>query len=260
MFIRKRNSSSMETQSEPSSPKVTCSGQVRSSKPHSGSNSGRRTKSPACFPYSCPWVNRNALFCTRFAERLRPRSVRPGWGKCQWFSPFGHCRSSRKSKAGSPEMESNRNDEYKGVKGHKDEEEEEEDEDDFRVGLQMEGFDCCSPPPRNALLLTRCRSAPYKSSSLASRFWGQETGENRGGDGPTLERESSCGDSSLDLRMDRVIEGNLGGLGEIEGSTIDGGIKKMETGEGGGGIGRGWVLTRCKSEPARSGERLATCL
>ena len=26
-------------------------------------------------------------------------------------------------------------------------------------------------PPRNAFLLTRCRSAPYRSSSLASKFW-----------------------------------------------------------------------------------------
>ncbi|KAI8556376.1 hypothetical protein RHMOL_Rhmol05G0248000 [Rhododendron molle] len=246
MFIRKRNSSSIETQSEPSSPKVTCIGQVRSS----GSNSGRRTESPACFPCSCPWVNRNALFCTRFAKRLRP-----SWGKCQWFSPFGYCRSSRKTKAGSPKIESNQNDKYEG---HEDEEEE-EDEDEFRVGLPIEGFDCYSPP-RNALLLTRCRSAPYKPSSLASKFWGQETGENRGGEGPTLEREPSCGDSSLDLRMDRAIEGNLVGLGEIEESMIDGGIKKMETGEGGGGgIGRGWVLARCKSEQREVGRDSIVC-
>lgn len=27
-------------------------------------------------------------------------------------------------------------------------------------------------PPKNALLLTRCRSAPYRSSSLACQFWG----------------------------------------------------------------------------------------
>lgn len=150
-------------------------------------------------------------------------------------------------------MESDQNDEYGGDK------EEEVDEDELRVKeLAIEGPDYCSPPPRNALLLTRCRSAPYRFSSLAGRFWGPETGENGKGETQTLERESSCGDSFLDLRKDRIIEGNLGRFGEIEeGSMIDDGIKKMETGEGGGGgIGRVWVLTRCKSEPARSGERL----
>ncbi|KAK8534710.1 hypothetical protein V6N12_057354 [Hibiscus sabdariffa] len=30
----------------------------------------------------------------------------------------------------------------------------------------------CSSPPKNALILTRCRSAPFRSSSLACRFGG----------------------------------------------------------------------------------------
>jgi len=56
----------------------------------------------------------------------------------------------------------------------------EEDESEEReTGKEVcSGIASASTPPKNALLLTRCRSAPYRSSSLACRLWGEEQQEN----------------------------------------------------------------------------------
>ena len=50
---------------------------------------------------------------------------------------------------------------------NEDSEEKDEDEEEAKVFVSS-----CTSPPKNALILTRCRSAPYRSSSLVSRFWG----------------------------------------------------------------------------------------
>ena len=64
-----------------------------------------------------------------------------------------------------------------------------------------------STPLKNAFLLTRCRSAPYRSSSLVSRFWGEEEEEEKelakakteqesgGEENLTSGRESICRNS-----------------------------------------------------------------
>ncbi|KAF3442713.1 hypothetical protein FNV43_RR16630 [Rhamnella rubrinervis] len=176
MFVRKKSTATIETQ-EPSSPKVTCMGQVRvrrSSKQAATRTSGSRRREAR--GHRCKWI-RNALFCSLFSGKIKPKSSScgPVWRKWVFFqvgfrrkSQISENSSKIASKFGSRNEDS-------------DEEEEDDDEGDEREANKV--FVCSSStPPKNALLLTRCRSAPYRSSSLASRFWGspprsEETGE-----------------------------------------------------------------------------------
>ncbi|KAA8518783.1 hypothetical protein F0562_016443 [Nyssa sinensis] len=220
MFMRKKNTV-IETQ-EPSSPKVTCIGQVRVKtvlqtiqfKVRPLQNSGKRTP---------------LLVDTR--------------------DDFSKNESNQKVKYKATDIE--------------DEDEEDEDEE-ARVKEVTEVFHSSSPP-KNALLLTRCRSAPYRSSSLASRFWGsplvtsetedaneekkaQQEGD-REQERPESESESDCKNSISQSRIDQENEENSK---EVEGS-IDGRLRENDIY---GSSARPLILTRCKSEPARTGGRL----
>ncbi|PSR92861.1 hypothetical protein CEY00_Acc27464 [Actinidia chinensis var. chinensis] len=235
IFIRKKhNPPPIETTQEPSSPKVTCIGQVRARR----SSAAARKKSLEKHPCSCScsWV-RNTLFCPK---KLRPRSIGPDWSKCNWFFPFGCCRKS-KARDDSAKIEP--------TMENKNRASDSEDEDEAEVREESREAFASTSPPKNAFLLTRCRSAPYRSSSLANRFWGspleKSEAEDDNGERPTSESEASCRNSALESKLDREIEGRLGFLREIEGS-INGIAKEIRPG----------TLTRCKSEPARTGERL----
>ncbi|KAL6987426.1 hypothetical protein U1Q18_013175 [Sarracenia purpurea var. burkii] len=273
MFIRKKNAA-IETQ-EPSSPKVTCIGQVRIHRPskQSGAGIGGRNKdSSTRVPCSCGWVQK-ALFCHHFPTRLRPRSIRRVWHNCDWIFPFGYCRRTKNGDDDSLKTESNLKRNYK-ASDRGDEGGVEEDEAQAKV-VSMEDFNSCSPP-KNALLLTRCGSAPYRSSSLASRFWESplttsetedSNGENRAlhhhrikERRPSSESEPTCRDSISEWEIDRVRKGNLGVVRDFVGEVINGRTKELESGEGGshsgGGGARPRLLRRCKSEPARTGKKL----
>ncbi|GMI96566.1 hypothetical protein like AT5G03110 [Hibiscus trionum] len=123
----------------------------------------------------------------------------------------------------------------------------------------------CSSPPKNALSLARCQSAPYSSSSLAYRFWksplashgtNEETElENRVSkeeEKPDSEEESICENSNHGFQMSLGTEENPDFCNEFE-------EKKLEETENSeeakteqmGNVG-GPVLTRCKSKPART--------
>lgn len=128
-------------------------------------------------------------------------------------------------------------------------------------------------PPKNALLLTRCRSAPYRSSSLASRFWGSPVNGEETEEGlktelqngtqtdhykPTSQMDSI---SDKEVRMDPRDEQNPGFFKELE-DSIKGRVIKSENardlkrGDEGGDSARPLILTRCKSEPARTSQKL----
>ena len=130
----------------------------------------------------------------------------------------------------------------------------------------------CSPP-KNALLLTRCRSAPYRSSSLASRFWGSplktetetepETDteqENREEEhAETIEKPTSESESISDQesRIAPETEGKLAFLKEFEGSITERFLKSSNVEElKAVDSVHPLILTRCKSEPARTAEKL----
>lgn len=256
MFVRKKNTA-IETTQEPSSPKVTCIGQVRvrRSKQGSGKAAGKappRKKTRGC----CGWI-RNALCCKHFVLRLKPKSFPPVWWK--WVSCF-RVRFRRKSEI---REDSSRIESKLGDGG-----EDSEESDNIGNGEAEARVLYSSPfsPPRNAFLLTRCRSAPYRSSSLASRFWssplaseGEQKTEAENRD-PASGNEPSSRDSAAEPRTDPETERDSEYLNQSEDSTSETNTKPtkpkaFKTGEE-ESPARPTVLTRCKSEPARTGGRL----
>ncbi|RVW39730.1 hypothetical protein CK203_074606 [Vitis vinifera] len=187
MFVRKKNTA-IETQ-EPSSPKVTCIGQVRVRRSKQGS--GKATKARKKTRGWCRWI-RNALCCNHFVGRLKPKPFRPVWRK----------------------------------------------------------------------------SAPYRSSSLASRFWGsplateeeQKTEpENTDQQNPASENEPSSRDSAAESRTDPETDRDSEYLNQSEDSTSERSTKPTKTEAfktGEEATAHPLILTRCKSEPARTGARL----
>ena len=250
MFVRKKNTA-IETQ-EPSSPKVTCIGQVRVRRSNQGSGKKARKTARGW----CSWI-RNALCCNHFVVRLKPKSFRPVWR--QWVSFFrvGFRRKSEiredslriESKLGDGGEESEQSDSVRN------------EEVEARV-LYPSSFS----PPKTALLLTRCRSAPYRSSSLAIRFWGspliseedrKTEAENRDHqhDNPASVNEPGRRDSAAESRTDPETERDSEYLNQSEDSSSERrSTKLIKTGEE--APARPPVLTRCESEPARTGAKL----
>lgn len=249
MFVRKKHAA-IETQ-EPSSPKVTCIGQVRVRRSKKKGKPGRPTKSRC-------WLIRKALFCHR---KVRRKSFRPVWPK--WVPAFGAgSRRKLESREDSSRIESNReNTEERNDTVSED--------DEARVFVSSS-----SSPPKNALLLTRCRSAPYRSSSLASRFWGSPlTANEQTKEQPETEQvhrekhqqieievkrnksknDAVSTDSSSESKTDQEIRGNSGFCEGFKGK-LEGLILRNE--DDTVSAVRPSILTRCKSEPARVAERL----
>ncbi|KAK4772968.1 hypothetical protein SAY87_027987 [Trapa incisa] len=230
MFFRKAmkgSSSSVAAEStqEPSSPKVTCMGQVRVGRSKKKGQPRRpRRAGEDDRPGSstrCTWFSRS-LLCNcpggrRWRRsRSRSRSNSRGWlrrvslpcvgSDCSSFFPLVGRRRRRPkiSKKDPPtskeEMEQKfRNRslsiESRGRHGGselKGEEEEDDEEEMVEAGAYVASSSPCSPP-KNALLLTRCRSAPYRSSSLACRFWSSPlNGAGEAHRPPLNEKESSA--------------------------------------------------------------------
>lgn len=195
MFIRKLKSATgtAETTQEPTSPKVTCMGQVRVRR--SGSKqSGRSTKIPTKRRRRRHWI-RDAFLCHRVsynrASRARHVSLTHFWRKWASCCHLG-CGQRPTQRRQESEVEK-ASEESKSTNWERRRNEAEDDflkpseEDEERLATAKlyaiaavaaaatDAADAstspCSPP-KNALLLTRCRSAPYRSSSLACRFWG----------------------------------------------------------------------------------------
>ncbi|XVE96742.1 hypothetical protein REPUB_Repub02eG0248900 [Reevesia pubescens] len=260
MFVRKKNAA-IETQ-EPSSPKVTCMGQVRVKRSkQTGSTKHGRPGAPTRRRSRCKWI-RNTLFCHHFSGKVKAKAFLRPWKKWGTFFHFGSCRKPKvredSSKFGNKIEDS----------VEENEDESEEDEKEAKIFVSSS----CSSPPKNALILTRCRSAPYRSSSLACRFWGsplanqenkeeeEETEkaelENRGfkkeEENPTSEKES------IGSQMDSETEEKSGFCNEFEEIKIEkseNNEEELMKTERFGNV-QPLILTRCKSEPARTAERL----
>ncbi|KAL2345033.1 hypothetical protein Fmac_006318 [Flemingia macrophylla] len=180
MFVRKRN---IESQ-EPSSPKVTCMGQVRVSptKPHNPPGP------------TCCWIPRpNSPLC---------RCHCPVW-------PFFFRRRNSKHS-------NYRQDQPDSVFPH-------------TLNADNHAFvstPTSSTPPTYALLLTRSRSAPYRSSSLATRFWASPV--NTPHKTPPLDSPQ---------KLQPADSQPLSASASASASPPP-------------------LLTRCKSEPAATGHRL----
>lgn len=281
MFLRKKNNATaaaIETQ-EPSSPKVTCIGQVRVRR----SSTRRRRRSDAPTRRPCRWI-RDALFCPCFRRKIKPNSSSTFQ---RWVSFFraGFLRKPKIRTNSTPPRETPF---HGGVEISVPETPvvaavyggDEEEEETAKVLISSS-----STPPKNALLLTRCRSAPYRSTSLASRFWGsplkneqnqeekeveeeeQSTNLKNGGklveiEKPTSQRASvSDQDPSGGLEFEeeeQFVKNIEDSINEKIIKSAD--IQREKTGEeeeeGIGSSSRPLILTRCKSEPSRTAEKM----
>ncbi|KAL3586033.1 hypothetical protein D5086_012900 [Populus alba] len=260
MFVRKKNIA-IETQ-EPSSPKVTCMGQVRVRRSKQANTRPGKPKKRRC-----KWIQKTLLCHHHFnRRRLKLKSFRPSWPKWVHFFRVGIERENKIVE----DCSSSKVEPKIGVRSEDFELEREEEEMEPKVYVSTE-----NTPPRNALLLTRCRSAPYRSSSLAGRFWGspsesEETGqkqrttpqENGENGSPASKRESISKEPDQESSLDPETEVKISHFKESESSITSirernansANIEESKTEKV--STVRPLVLTRCKSEPARTGEKL----
>ena len=209
MFLRKKTTTNIQTQptQEPSSPKVTCMGQVRVKR---SSNTKRDAPPTRC---RCRWVPkpkpcRYPPFCLTwpFLRRKPNHHSRPK-----------HQEESESASREKPNVDKN------------------------NVSFASNS----NTPPKNALLLTRCRSAPYRSSSLACRFWSSPV-KDQETDFPNTEpasEEPQTDPGFLETKSEQEKVEEL--LSDENGVETVSAIPSRPT-----------VLTRCKSEPARTGQRI----
>ncbi|TKY62172.1 hypothetical protein E2542_SST12028 [Spatholobus suberectus] len=229
MFVRKKNNATIETQ-EPSSPKVTCMGQVRVRRA-SKQASTKREKAPT--RRGCWWI-----------RKPKPCRCRPLWPNWPFF----------RRKPTKPKQDSESN--FHGESNYDDEESVFQERANVDNGFGSNSNSCT--PPSNALLLTRCRSAPYRSSSLASRFWGSPTEPELPNAESTSEEPTSDQAEKRDPQTEPKLEDLEDSLREKIASLTkpeelsNGRQVEIETDS----ASRPTVLTRCKSEPARTGHRL----
>ncbi|KAG5584412.1 hypothetical protein H5410_044846 [Solanum commersonii] len=213
MFMRKnKNNVAIEKTQEPSSPKVTCIGQVRVRR--SSNNTTKKHQQRQ-----------------RIEEKKTPKQQHAAKWVCCF--PFGYCvkkvESAQKvqkivttnAEIAISESEENEN------------------------GYADSNFN----PPKNALILSRCRSAPYRSSSLASKFWGSPlNSQNPQNNIRELEEEQEEPPPVLE----KPIIGDLGSRKSHGNEEMQSSINE----ESSKACVHPLLLTRCKSEPATTGERL----
>ncbi|KAL2554456.1 protamine P1 family protein [Forsythia ovata] len=214
---------------EPSSPKVTCFGQVQVTT-SSRTTASRRPKNGSS---SAPcWWLKKTLFCHKI---ISSKFHSCGGGGLSFGSGF--CKKvDTIEDSCSLDSQIDRNCKNLEVQIQ-------ENKGDFHD----------SSPPNNALLLTRCRSAPYRSSSLAGQFWGSPLASTEIEYDTKIEAKSenefqelqkpSCENVMLDSRRNQESENSVNNVQDSKENTAGGAVHPL-------------LLTRCKSEPARTGERL----
>ncbi|KAK4432435.1 hypothetical protein Salat_1005600 [Sesamum alatum] len=158
MFYRRNASAVTEpTDQDPSSPEVTCTGQVKASR--SAEPNAKKPGRASTNRHPC-WFLKKALLCGKSSLTFsccRKRSSFCKWGLFLRFGCFkkdnttkdssGACRKQTSAKTENPSGGNDRRNSSSSV-----------DESSF--------------PPKSALILTRCKSVPHRSSSLRGRFWG----------------------------------------------------------------------------------------
>ncbi|XP_027349138.1 uncharacterized protein LOC113860821 [Abrus precatorius] len=248
MFVRKKNNATIETQ-EPSSPKVTCMGQVRARR-SSKQPATKRERPPTRCGCRCWWI--------RKPKTCRCQPLWPNW-------PFFR-RKPNNLKQDSTNSHSN----FHASNYDSDHEDQDsasalEETVNVNVNVNNAFASNSSTPPKNALLLTRCRSAPYRSSSLAGRFWGSPT---RAEETHMPNSESTCHETEehgysvsdqalktepkLEFLEDSLRE-RIASIGKSENVEE---LSKGREVERDSAASCPVVLTRCKSEPAKTGHRL----
>uniref|UniRef100_A0A803N3V8 Uncharacterized protein n=2 Tax=Chenopodium quinoa TaxID=63459 RepID=A0A803N3V8_CHEQI len=277
------SSSAIETTQEPSSPKVTCMGQVRvirsksknrsstSQNPNKNSTQNNNNKKD-----NKDTSKKSCCYCFRKPGFYRWNLCKPKFPK--WVS-FFNCRSV-KVRTDSSKFGSNRFEQEENSAAVEPDEGRER-----RKSITIEEITTTmtetTPPPKNALLLTRCRSAPYRSSSLACRFWGsplrgksEDTETENRVSGIEVSRDSTLSqsrrdrDNKTERRPSLKKEVEICALVQHQGVTTPPTITdsvndifhetlpECKKHDGGVEAAKALMLMRCKSEPARrdSGE------
>ncbi|KAK4353326.1 hypothetical protein RND71_028844 [Anisodus tanguticus] len=258
MFMRKNNNVFLETSQEPSSPKVTCIGQVRVRRSSKSTATTRQSSSTR--KKQQQKKQRKSCCCNIRCKKINiPKSlvsILKKWVRCYCGKRIQTVEVESTQRAQSRVIESTI--------------------ENVITTTTNANF---NNPPKNALLLTRCRSAPYRSSSLASRFWGSPLSslDDTESQRPQSNVESlasrlwSSPLNSLDTTESQRSQNNVRELEEEKSvlenpispgsrkslgseemqSSINGGEEEEEEKNGGGDFVHPLLLTRCKSEPAR---------
>ncbi|XXG74828.1 hypothetical protein AAC387_Pa07g3446 [Persea americana] len=225
--VLRKKKSDIETQ-EPTSPKVTCIGQVRvrrSSKPKPNPNPNPNPN-PTKAPLTCKWLQR-FLFCSPFSRKPK-KPYNPFWHR--WFKGYHH-RKVPQVLEHSSRRHFNFNFNFNPTREEPEEAkakqasiavvEEEEKEEESSVFAPPP-----SSPPKNALLLMRCRSAPHRSGNRLGTV--------------SLSLSPAAGGAKEAEREEQEEDDDEEKMAQLGASS------------------RPLILTRCKSEPAsRSGSKIA---
>ncbi|KAK9072771.1 hypothetical protein SSX86_009206 [Deinandra increscens subsp. villosa] len=233
LFFRKKNTL-LETTHEPSSPKVTCIGQVVVRRSHKNKTKNNKTTAAAATG-STSHRRRNHHRICRCLRKLKPTSFFTVWSKWVSFFRCG-CRENSGDLHVSPPASIE--DQEKQEKQEKEQEKEES------VTVRERGtinHGLISLSPKNRILLTRCRSATYTtSSSLGSVFRESRLMEAVGGEEEEVVEEVAGKMKVLVVNEKEVEDGGVNeGSGELKGVKVS-----------------PLILSRCKSEPARTWDRI----
>ncbi|KAJ8477807.1 hypothetical protein OPV22_021534 [Ensete ventricosum] len=250
---------------EPSSPKVTCIGEVRirnkrSAKPNKPQPKKTRSKS-SLMPCRCL---HKSLLCGLFPVRKRPtgrggrRSLWPRWSRVRSGGSGGYQQQKSDPVKPLPQPEF-----ITSVRvSDREEDGDDKDEDDeeaARHGEKTKVFEplATATPPKTALLLMRCRSAPHnRSSSLAtSQITVSPLLSPDSPAAPPLEEVSGgkAGDEELLQQQEQRTSSSGGALIHEEDEEEEQGDEAK-----GSESRRPLVLPRSKSEPAmRAAAKLA---
>ncbi|GAA0142929.1 hypothetical protein LIER_03723 [Lithospermum erythrorhizon] len=303
-FFRRKNAGpiNIETTQEPSSPKVTCIGQVKIRRSTKAFSKPKRSNSsiPKLSKQTPCWWIRRVLCCNMFFPRCpKPKCPKNIFKKWALFFRCGYCKKGETSL--TRDDDSSRIESIPRVHNNNSSTTTSDVENsDFvacttiievvpglgpRATVMISHLevvdqiqeskteeDCinnASTPPKNAFLLTRCRSAPYRSSSLASRFWGSplkdEENEEKDEEEENVinneEEEGGICIATSPICKNEVAEPRFSSQSEqSEINVINISSREAKSIQDlravGGSAVHPLMLTRCKSEPARTGERL----
>ncbi|KAJ6746655.1 PROTAMINE P1 FAMILY PROTEIN [Salix koriyanagi] len=228
MFVRKKNTA-IETQ-EPSSPKVTCMGQVRVRRSKQANTRPGKPKKRRC-----KWIRKTLLCHHHFNRRkLKLKSFRPSWSKWVHFFRVG---IERKNKIGE-ECSSSKVEPKIGVRS-----------DDFEQGREGEEMEPqlvdfggrlrrAKKQSRNSAVhrkKTEKMEVPYRKESLFLKN--------------PINNQSSDPETEVKISHFKEFEGSIASIRERTANIEESKTEKVST-------ALPLVLTRCKSEPARTSEKL----
>ncbi|KAL3646750.1 hypothetical protein CASFOL_009294 [Castilleja foliolosa] len=199
--MAKRNSGTIQ---EPSSPKVTCIGQVRAS--HSAGKSTVSRRRQSC------WLleKTKALLISGEKSSRLPKIGFSRWGL---FFGSGYCKKGAETEDSCTAYSNQKSEKTTNII-----------DDDFN-------------DTKNGVILTRCGSDPYKSSSLGGLFWSSSLIE--GGSENEAELRKQSWENSRNEEKDNSMK--------MEDLLVN---KFQELKGNAGGVVHPLLLTRCKSEPA----------